>query len=463
MPTNAQLTTSHVTFVNPTRYVWFYFKVPNLRDTGPTLAELQQQFDTVLKVYQEKCNTGTNKTVTLQPGTSFDSHRLLHMPRKRRGKLNIELEIRHLLDVFVLAINVEAPGEFSVSNLPDFTDLQFGQHGVSNYLGSFTVVQAETKGSYGCLMTVAQVLHNHYLRQFGEPLPAIDTGHAMFLPGPLANGMQAATLGAAFVYPVQTDADRVQHQDGSTLSSPEEQLLMHLPLIGLCHLKAVNSSKRLKEDLSPSVQAHDFELQHLLAGELPTATTEFSAEKKRIERINRRLKARKLTQLRLEELRTVSDKLTDGRSSLTEKTEETRREVHTISINRRNLIAATKTWPQGADDIVELLYDRIANSPVAQAESDQDYAASTLKRADVFFESIEASARCHEVQETRWVTHVMVILGAFAAADLVPSLVGSDAFNQLSWGMRLLIEFAVFAATVLAAIALLTFRRSKSK
>ena len=447
-------------FVNPTRYVWFYFKVPNLRDSGPTLTELQMQFDTVLAAYQTQCKTGTNLTVVLRPGTSHISRQLLHIPRRRWGELNIELTVLHLLDVFVLTIIVEAPGEFLADDLPELKDLKFGQDQVSNYLGSFTNIQAETNDT--CLSHTAQQLHKHYLQQFGNPVAAIDTGHAVFLPGPLADEKQTGSpmLGAAFVYPLQTDQDRVQHSDGSWLSPPEEQLLKQLPLAALCHLKAVNSSNLLRDDLSPAVQGHDYDLQQLLAGQLPTVTTDFTAAAKQKEKINQKLKQRKLTELELHELRTVSDNLTDLRSLLTDSSEETRREIHTVSVNRKNLVDATRTWPSGAEQVVEVLYDQIIKGPIAQAESDRDYASSTLKRADIFFESIEASARCLEVQETRWVTIIMIGLGAFAAADLVPSLVGSTAFEQLGFGLRIIVEALVFGLTGIIAFAILSWRRS---
>lgn len=449
-------------FRDPTRYAWFYFRVPTHRDAGPTLVELESKFNGWLRTLQSRCRSDTSRTVRLPSGTCSASRRLTFVPRFPWGRLGVELEIRHLQDVFVVMISVAAEGLFSADQLPSLTALEFADEPVSGYLGSLTVIQAEIESSDLTLETAAAALHSEYLGSFGPPAGLTQTGAAVLLPGPLAGAKSegAPTLGAAFVYPAQSESDILPNHNGSRLTKAEEQLLKHMPLIGLCCLKAVNSHNRLQFDLSPAVQKDDAELQQLLSGQLPERPGLTKQQQKRRQQVSLNLKPGNPTRLSLSQLRTVSDELTTLRSRMTDKTEEIRREIHTVDVNRRNLQAAMQTWDDGREFVQKMLYENIVADAVLQADSDRDYAASTLKRADVFFDSLEASARCHEVEETRWVANVMAFLGAIAAADLVPSLVGGQAFEQLGVGQRLGWEVAVFVAAALMALGILRWRRS---
>ena len=421
--------------INPTRYTWFYFKIPSALDEAPTAAELTVRFTEMVDAFQERFFAESERqkfSIQLSDSTEFDTRRILLLERRVSGSFQVELELRQTLDVYVLAVNVEAPEEFAVHDLPAFPQLPFKSEPANHFLGSFTAFVAETRHeNFGLQAVAAEAIGLSYLAT-ERPTSVYHTGrgHLVFSEA----DRDTTALGAAFVCPLQ----RTQSTGESTdLTAAESLYLVDLPLLGLCHLKAVNSRRRLRSNLHPRLSAADVSLKSILAGSFERSGDSKPAKAAKLS-IEKKLKSGNPSRLTLSELTEVSDELTNRRSGLTDQTEAVRRELHTIQINRENLAQLVGSWPC-QDEVIDLLFESVVSNVVAQGESDLHYARSTLLRGEVFRDSLNASTTRREIKETRHVVMWMGVLGALSASALIPAVWGTQEFADLEFGMRLLL------------------------
>lgn len=409
--------------IDPTRYTWFYFKAPRTQDEKLTQTGLDIHFTKMVKQFQQQFFPNREPrpfNIQSSEATEFDTRQIDLLERQPSGSWSVELELRQTLDVYVLMVNVEASGEFTPQDLPDFPTLPFDRESVDHFLGAFTIYQAETNGD---ATTAASILDQQYLGP-NNTSASIDTGYASLTV--CDTNPDTVVLGGSLAYAQQSPVEVNEE-----LTRIEKLVLEDMPLLGLCHFKAVNSRRRLRENCA-RLRSADRHLETLLEGRFEKAglTTETKFD------IERKLKRKRVSDLTLTELTEVSDELTNRRSELTDHAEKTRRELQSVDINRSNIKNLIQGWPDAAK-LQAFVFDDVVRDAVAQARSDREYAKSTLLRGEVFRDSLNASTTRREVRETRRVTMLMGVLAAISAAALIPIVAGSDVFDLWPLGLRI--------------------------
>lgn len=315
---------------------------------------------------------------------------------------HLTLDLISLHDVVLLRLREEIEGEYAQHELPNFHNILAPIfQGVMNrdFLGKCEIFSVETVGP--CTAESLSDLVRHCGPESAPrlltPLQSQPNGDAQ-----VTWTNAAMSAGDLFVWTVLPGSNELFYND----------VLTRWPQLACCAIKVHNSIRNVEFYLAEAMTVVD---------------------RFRRSRANpQQQQPSDPATLDLPALRQLNLQLTKDRLALSHAVNCTRAELHTISINRSNLLNALPATAIREPDhlpLVRHLIDAQVDGVVRQTESDLEYCELTARQLEIQFASLEVAVDHHEAQESRNIGGIMLGLTCAQVVGLLKEVVPAEKWN----------------------------------